>query len=457
MPAPASIWYNLQFVFQKLHSRLGDFWWYSLMLFVACRSGDVIQAFIGLWLVPKYVGASELGAVMPLQSLAGLFAAPLAVLATVFAKYVNVYATRGEYGKVKCFIRDVIGASCLVFLVCIAAALVVLPHFYERLRVTAGLLTVLILASGFVGNLAQLFTSALQGLKLFKTITIQNLIGAPIRLVTLLVAMPVRALSGYILGQSTPPAVCSLLAAGSLRRHLRGVACDASWRKDLGEIGRYLLPVAAYTCLSTLFGTICITVYRQRLPEAESAAYYLLTRFTDVVNYVGCAMLFVLFPLASEAHEGGRESYSALRKTIVAAVFVTAAASVALAVFGRPLLSLLPTWRPYVGYAHLFPALVVITGASVIIGAGISYEMSCRRFGAAFAILIFNVGWTMLLVGLSGFEFFRGVLPDATIDCVASWRVNRLSVYTWASLVSALLQLALLRFVIGRAQLGHQR
>ena len=105
-------------MFQKLHSRLGDFWWYSLMLFVACRSGDAIQAFIGLWLVPKYVGAEELGAVIPLQSLAGLFAAPLAVIATVFAKYVNVYATRGETGKVKCFIRDVIGVSCLVFLVC---------------------------------------------------------------------------------------------------------------------------------------------------------------------------------------------------------------------------------------------------------------------------------------------------------------------------------------------------
>ena len=47
--APAvGIWYNPCPMFQKLHARLGDFWWYSLMLFVACRSGDVIQAFIGL-------------------------------------------------------------------------------------------------------------------------------------------------------------------------------------------------------------------------------------------------------------------------------------------------------------------------------------------------------------------------------------------------------------------------
>ena len=40
-------------LFNKLHARLGDLWWYSLMIFVACRTGDVIQAFIGLWLVPR--------------------------------------------------------------------------------------------------------------------------------------------------------------------------------------------------------------------------------------------------------------------------------------------------------------------------------------------------------------------------------------------------------------------
>jgi len=31
----------------KLRARLGDLWWYSQMIFVACRSGDVIQAVIG--------------------------------------------------------------------------------------------------------------------------------------------------------------------------------------------------------------------------------------------------------------------------------------------------------------------------------------------------------------------------------------------------------------------------
>ena len=46
----------------NLHAKLGDFWWYSLMLFCACRAADLLNAIVGLWLVPKYVDPSELGA-----------------------------------------------------------------------------------------------------------------------------------------------------------------------------------------------------------------------------------------------------------------------------------------------------------------------------------------------------------------------------------------------------------
>ena len=428
----------------KFHAKVGDFWWYSLMIFVACRSGDVIQAFIGLWLVPKYVGPTELGAVLPLQQLTSFLTVPLAILATVFAKYVNTYATRGEYGKVKGFIRDVFAATAVLFALCIGGAYLIMPHFYVRLNVASGMLTVLILAAGFAGNVSNLFASALQGLKMFRTITVQSLISAPIRLATLLVAMPIRALSGYILGQTTPPTACSVLAFCSLRRRLAAHPPDTAWRRDLPEILRYLWPVAVYMGLGAVLASICVTVYRQRLPELESAAYYVLTRFTEIASYVSSSMVFVLFPLSAEAHERGHESSATLRHTIGATFLMTAVAAVAFGVFGKKLLSLSPVWQAYTGYANLLPALTIITGAGVAIGAIVTYEMACRRFGAAALVQLSNVVWTSLLVGFSGIGFFRGILPDAAVDYVVSLHVNQLSVFTWASLVSAILQLALL-------------
>ncbi len=440
-------------MFEKLHARVGDLWWHSAMIFIACRSGDVIQAFIGLWLVPKYVGPEELGAVLPLQYLSGLFAVPLSILAVVFSKFVNTYATHGEYGKVKSFIRDVIIAASIIFIFCIAGAYFIIPHFYDRMHISAGSLTILILAVGFTANLSQLFTNALQGLKQFKAMTIVNLISAPIRLITMLIAMPIRALSGYILGQATPPASTSIVAAFAIHRELRSTPIDTSWRRDIPDILRYLWPVAIYTAFITLFSTISATVYRQRLPEIESAAYYLISRFAEIAGYMGLSMMVVLFPMASEAHEKGKEETKTLWHTIMA----TAAISVTLALFfsvtGSSIFNLTETWKTYLPYVNLLPWTTLIVGAGTIIGAIVSYEMACRRFELPLFIVAFNLVLTIILVSFTGWGFYRGILPAPLVDWMGTHNLASLTRLTWFSGISAMIQLFILTPIIAcRAQ-----
>ena len=425
----------------KLHAKVGDFWWYSLMIFVACRSGDAIQAFIGLWLVPKYVGPGELGAVLPLQQLAGLFSVPLAILATVFAKYVNVYATRGEYGKVKGFIRDVLGASAALFALCIAGAYLIMPFFYERLRIVSGSLTALILLCGLTANIGTIVASAQQGLKRFKAMSAMSLVSAPIRLVTLLVAMPIRALSGYLLGQATPTATTSILSVLDIRNALRGHAPDTSWRRDLPKIWRFLWPFAICTLVGTFAGAMTATVYRQRLPEVESAAYYMLTRFSDMVGFVATAVSLILFPLASEAHEQGKEN----RRLLVHSVLATLGGSVLLALaFGavaKPVFSLTETWRPYAPFAHLLPILTVTAGIGLSSGAIANYELACRRIGATALLVTLNLLWAGVLVSFAGHNFFLGIFPASVLDFMRTAHFDRLVNLAWYTLDFQILQL----------------
>ena len=428
---------------KRLHAKLGDFWWYSLMIFVACRSGDAIQAFIGLWLVPKYVGPEELGAVLPLQQLAGLFSVPLAILATVFAKYVNVYATRGDYGKVKGFIRDVLGASVALFAVCIAVAYLVVPFFYERLNVASGMLTVLILAAGFASNLASLFTSALQGLKMFKTITVQSLVSAPIRLVTLLVAMPIRALSGYILGQATPPATCSLLAAVSLRRRLAACPCDTTWRRDLPEILKYLSLISINAIPTAVCASIQLTIYRQRLPEVESSAFYILSRLAEITSYFGCSVFLTLFPVASEAHERGHSRLDLLKKTLVANFLVTSLMAIAFAILANPILNVSETWRPYLPYSGLLPWLAFSSGLGAMVLSILVFETASRHFSVIYATLLINVLWTIILVAFTGYSYFDGIFPVTWVVFMQNCRLARLSTLTYSTLAVQLFQFIL--------------
>lgn len=411
------------------------------MIFIACRSGDLIQAFIGLWLVPKYVGPDSLGAIMPIQQLSGLLTVPIAAITIVFTKFVTSYSTRGEYGKVKSFIRDTITGSILIFLFCIAIAYLILPQFYNRLNIASGALTILILTSGFIGNIAQLFTSALQGLKKFKTITAINFIGAPIRLITLIIFMPLRALSGFVLGQTTPTATSSLVAAFSLHRELSSVKSDTTWRCDIPSIVKYLIPIGAYLTFITLSSTISNTIYRQRLPEIESAAYYMLSRFAEIANYVGVSIAVVLFPLAAEAHEIKKENPSLLKHTIIATAVTTVLLAIFFALTGRFIFSVSQTWSIYLPYTYLLPWTTIIFGASSIIGNIITYETACQRFGIAFCIAAFSLFTSFIIISFTGYEFYRTILPDTIVDWMSAHNLSSLSRMTIFSLASATIQL----------------
>ena len=98
----------------RLHAKLGDFWWYSLMLFVACRAADALNVFVGLWLVPKYVEPSELGAVMPLTQFATFLAIPITVFASTFRNELTTLVVNRKFGQMKTLIRGVFIATAKV-------------------------------------------------------------------------------------------------------------------------------------------------------------------------------------------------------------------------------------------------------------------------------------------------------------------------------------------------------
>ena len=114
---------------------MGDFWWYSLILFCACRAADLLNAFVGLWLVPKYVDPSELGAVTPLGNFAGLLALPVAVFANTFRNEVSRLSINQEFGKLKTLMRSVFIAAGVFLFVAIIVARFTLPMVLERIRI----------------------------------------------------------------------------------------------------------------------------------------------------------------------------------------------------------------------------------------------------------------------------------------------------------------------------------
>ena len=190
----------------RLRSRLGPVWGAALLLFVAQRFGDAVNAFIGIWLVPRYVPTEELGAVLPLTQVAMLVALPLSILLTPYAKLLNVHAERGEPGKVKAMFRDASLLAFAVLLLSLAATPLFLPLVFRLFGIQNGNLALAIVLSAMIGALAPIFTESLRALRRFGVVSAASAVAAPLRLAVMWIALPFRGLTGYFVGQASGPA-----------------------------------------------------------------------------------------------------------------------------------------------------------------------------------------------------------------------------------------------------------
>ncbi|MBP5545474.1 MAG: hypothetical protein ILM98_15490 [Kiritimatiellae bacterium] len=425
---------------KRLREKSGELWWWSAIIFISCRFGDLINAFIGLWLVPKYVPQEELGAALPLIQAGGIFGLPLAILVVPFSRWLTIYATRGERGKIKRLLSIAIYGGVGAFVLAVLSARFILPLFFERMRVAEGSLGFLIVCAGLVTPVSTIFNNALQGLKKFRTTSLINIFGAPARLVVMLIAMPIRALSGYVMGQMAAPVLNATAGWLSLRRELGRDVKSVPLGKDVHDMARYVLPFAGYMVIGTILGTWQALLFRQRLPDVESAAYYMITRLAEIAAYAGMSISFVMFPLAVESNEKGGDNGRLLTRMLVGTIAPGLCVTALLAVFGKMILNAVPLWRDYTPYSLLLTALALRMTLCVAIGSFYSYETAAGRFRFIrywLPIILIETGG---LVVLTGHGAFAGILPQGALNWMASLNAGRLSFFVWWLLASCAAQ-----------------
>ena len=419
---------------QMLRNRLGEFWFYSLVLFVACRAADVVNAVVGIWVVPRYVSAAELGAVVPLTAFAATLALPASVFATTFMKELNSLALRERFGEMKTLIRGVFLGTGGFLLVAMAVMHFALPAFLTRIRVVRGSLGALILVAGFLGAAAPVYVNALQALKKFKAISLTQILGAPLRLAVMLVAMPFRALSGYFLGQAAPYVLHVAVAVVALRREL-AVPARPYWSRAVAKrLYRTFLLVLSCQLSLGVAGLVEATVLRQRLPDVESAAYYLISRFSDVAGFLMMTLAVTLFPFTAELAERGRSTRPLMLKAIGAVLASNALFALFAFCFGERLLALMPGGASYAPYAWALAWMIALTTLGAVATLYVTTEISASRFGFLAWWVPVNLAYPALLLLTTGYRYFLAWLPTGLADFLAEHNVTSLGAYLgWAS------------------------
>ena len=411
---------------QRLHARMGDFWWYSLMLFCACRAADLLNAFVGLWLVPKYVDPSELGALTPLMNFANFLALPATAFAVTFRNEVSRLSIGKDFGKLKTLIRGVFITTAIFLFIAILASRFLLPLFLERIRIVEGALGFIIIVMAFISAIAPIYTNALQALKKFREQAILNIVSAPIRLVTMLITMPFRATTGYFAGQASAPASTIVGSIFSLRKEL-SVRAEPYWHRDT------VLRFAKIFTIILISGTaggfsmlVESTVLRQRLPDLDSAGYYMATRFSDISTFLYCTLAFTIFPFTADMAAKGKDMRPLLIKAAAATIGFSALVVLPFVFFGKSILEFLPHGDQYAAYWWAIPWQIGISALISLVGLYTTAEVSANRFRFIVWMAPLDIIYPTLMFLVTGHGYFTDIIPASWTTFLTSHNIRSL-------------------------------
>ena len=401
------------------------------MLFCACRAADLLNAFVGLWLVPKYVDPSELGAVTPLGNFASFLALPIVVFANTFRNEVSRLSIGKEFGKLKTLMRSVFIATAIFLFVAIIVARFTLPIFLERIRIVEGSLGMIIIATAFITAVAPIFTNTIQALGKFKANAIMNLAGAPLRLLTMIVAMPFRPLAGYFVGQGASPSFNIVASVVALRKEL-SVKAEAYWdRATVRKFARLLAIFLASGTAASIATLVESTVLRQRLPDLDSAGYYMATRFSDISSFLYNTLVFTLFPFTAALAAKGRDMRPLILKSAAATIGFSILIALPFFFFGEAILAILPHGEQYSAYWWAIPWMIGNSTLMALTGLYVTAELSANRFGFMKWMIPLDIIYPALLLAVTGYGYFASSLPASWSAFLDTHNIRSLDVMLW--------------------------
>ncbi len=440
---------------KSLQGRLGVLWWYSLLMFVCARAGDLVNFYVTMFLLPAYVSKERLGLVMPLLQLAAFVAVPQAILIRTALKYVNVFEVAGEKGKTKALLRDLLLLSAL-FSAGLAVYLWSLRDFIGlRLRVegTAAIWLVIGLSIVLYGWMPVVRMLA-QGLKRFYSLIVSGLLYPVVRLGLVLLLLARFQVVGYLASILLATVVVMLFLLWGARRTFSAAVRAESYRAHWREMGRFLAPCAVLTAVLGLQLAAEPWIIRQRLPELDSAGYFVVASLGNVSLFALSAVMPFLFPLVAERHERGESTRRMHLQVVGLSLAVTVALAILFALAGPLILRLHPAWRPYAGYAPFLWQFAIVAGIGALVDSHTTYESACGRFKFLWYVAPVVLLEIVVLQAFMGWTFFQPFLPAGLWGAVNGWVRRDLQFIVGCMLLA---RLVLIAGVAGETWVGVRR
>lgn len=404
-----------------LKKKLGELWWNTVLLFLVQRLGEVVNLFIGLWLVPKFLPQEELGAVTPLLSVASFAGFPIALLLIPVSKFLSVFAARNQYGKARALLRDSLFASLALFLLVSLWLFLSGGSILERLHLSDRRYLAAIAVFALLSCLEPVVAAAQRSLRCFGALAFQGFVSPYVRLAAMLLLLPLLGALGYVFSQMAMAIAAVAIGLVVLCRFFSGKGDGESYRSSLKEMLSYSLPLVALTFASRVQLPVESFVIRHRLPVETSAGYYFVSLFGAIPGYVTSALMIVLWPVVSDRHERGQSTERMLGQSLLFAAAAGTLAVLALWIAMPRIFALPGPWAGYGEYSKYVWQAGLLALFRSLQGIYVSHRGACRDFGFVKWLCPLYLAESAVLYSLPAWRLFNGYLPGFIWRRIDAW------------------------------------
>jgi O-antigen/teichoic acid export membrane protein len=388
---------------------------HTIFLLLALRASDIVNLFAGMWFVPRYVSMQEIGSILPYATSSTFLTLPIFAFAMTMMKELSRMSGLGQELQARSLLR---GAFLFGGLLVIGVVSVTVILSQKSLPFA------LAVASAAFGCIAPIFTDALQGLKRFGKLALIEFGAAVSRFAAMIAIMPIYPLAGYFAGSVALPFVRMVSSMAEMRRYIFAKRVKFWTYSSVLKLVKESFVIYAY--LGSALGVSLLEqhIIRSCLPYADSAGYYIATRFSDILNLVSYPLLMVLFPYAAMDEAKNKSSLHMVIKCSAVVMTMAFLMSVVYAFSGEYILSILRGGQEYVKYSVFIVPLTFITAC-----------VSCQTF------------YTNAEVAAGRFTFLGWYIPIHLVYAVIIYIVSILGyLSTLRNIIFVLAFGALLRF-----------
>jgi len=286
---------------------------------------------------PFMLGKENYVVFAAMMSLVYIFSVPMESIQTMISKFTSKFNLDKDYGKMKNLLIKSLGKSFI-------GAVIVFILFIPLALFLSGAMNVdfpLIVFTGimiFFAFLLPVPRGVMQGRKKFTLLGANMVLESVLKLslAILLVWFGFKvygAMAAVILGVFFVFALAFIF--------IKEVITSRRVKARVEKISSYSLPIFIVIFVITLMYSVDIILARILLQPEQAGTYAVISMMGKMIFFGTWAISKAMFPIASEEHEGGKDTWKLFKKAFLIVVFMCAVALLAFLFFPKFLISIL--------------------------------------------------------------------------------------------------------------------